>query len=70
VSTERPNAPLTHFGIFVRDMPAMVDFYTRVIGLLVTDTGVLRGRPLTFLSRSPHEHHQVVPRGRNSPSGD
>ena len=58
--TPRPNAQLTHLGIFVRDMETMVDFYTRVLGLLVTDTGILRGRSLTFLSRSAQEHHQLV----------
>ena len=55
-----PNAQLTHLGIFVRDLPAMVAFYTRVLGLVVTDTGVLRGRELAFLSRNAAEHHQIV----------
>ena len=30
---------LGHFGIFVRDMPRMVDFYSGVLGLTVTDRG-------------------------------
>jgi catechol-2,3-dioxygenase len=58
--TPPPNAQLTHLGLFVRDMGAMVDFYTRVMGMLVTDVGELRGRRLTFLSRDPREHHQLV----------
>ena len=56
----RPDAQFTHLGVFVRDMAAMTDFYTRIVGLLVTDTGEQRGRQLTFLSRNPDEHHQIV----------
>jgi catechol-2,3-dioxygenase len=60
MSQDRPDAQLTHLGLFVRDMEAMVAFYTRVLGLLVTDVGELNGRRLTFLSRNPAEHHQMV----------
>ena len=34
-----PNAQLTHLGFQVRDMDRMIDFYTRVIGLVMTDRG-------------------------------
>ena len=53
---------LSHFGIHVTDIGTMVDFYTRVLGLLVTDRGTLdeSGRTLAFLSRDPDEHHQLV----------
>ncbi len=52
----------SHFGIHVTDLPRMEDFYTRVVGLLVTDRGALRddGPTLVFLSRNPDEHHQLV----------
>ncbi len=54
-------AVLSHFGIHVTDLDRMVDFYTRVLGLLVTDRGALRDGPtLTFLSRDPDQHHQLV----------
>ena len=52
---------LSHFGIHVTDAPRMVDFYTRVLGLLVMDRGALPNGPtLTFLSHDPDEHHQLV----------
>ena len=53
---------LSHFGIHVTDLARMEDFYTRVLGLLVSDRGPLRddGPTLVFLSRDPDEHHQLV----------
>lgn len=58
--TALPDAQLTHVGLLVDDMEAMVRFYTEVIGLLVVDEGEHTGRRLTFLSRDPDEHHQLV----------
>ena len=56
-----PNAQLTHIGFLVRDVDAMISFYTRVIGLALTDRGPYRaGGEIIFMSRSPEEHHQVV----------
>lgn len=49
-----------HMGIFVRDIKAMEEFYSEVLGLEVTDRGEFKGRALVFLSGSEHEHHQVV----------
>jgi len=58
---KRPNAQITHVGILVRDMDAMIEFYTRILGLILTDRGpYYRGGEICFLSRSPNEHHQVV----------
>ena len=56
-----PDAQLAHVGLFVRDLEAMIAFYCRVLGLVVTDSGdyYLGGR-IAFLSRNPEEHHQVV----------
>jgi catechol 2,3-dioxygenase-like lactoylglutathione lyase family enzyme len=52
---------LSHFGIDVTDVDRMADFYTRVLGLLVSDRGPLENGPtLVFLSRNPDEHHQLV----------
>ena len=54
-------AALSHFGIHVTDIVRMEDFYTRVLGLLVSDRGTLANGPtLVFLSRDPDEHHQLV----------
>jgi catechol-2,3-dioxygenase len=55
-----PLAALSHFGIHVTDVERMVDFYTRVLGLVVTDRGKLPERELAFLSRDPDQHHQLV----------
>ena len=56
-----PAVSLSHFGIHVTDLPRMEDFYTRVLGLLVSDRGALPSGPtLAFLSRDPDEHHQLV----------
>lgn len=60
LSVSRPTP--SHFGIFVTDLERMVDFYTQVFGLIVTDRG--RGRTfqndLVFMSASPDQHHQLV----------
>jgi len=58
--TLTPNAQLTHAGLYVDDMGAMVAFYTDLLGLVVTDQGDFLGRRLTFLSRRSDEHHQLV----------
>ncbi|HEX9466597.1 MAG TPA: VOC family protein [Alphaproteobacteria bacterium] len=67
-----PGAQFTHAGIFVRDLDTMVAFYSRVLGLIVTDTGPYHmGGHVAFMSRSPEEHHQLVMasgRGANAPT--
>ena len=55
-----PAIALRHFGVFVSELDRMVDFYTRLLGLTVTDRGDLGDRHLVFLSRDPDEHHQFV----------
>jgi catechol 2,3-dioxygenase-like lactoylglutathione lyase family enzyme len=60
--TDLPKWELSHIGLFVTDMERMRDFYTRFLGFKVMDTGSLRkkGPRLTFLSKNPRDHHQVV----------
>ena len=59
--SELPEAQITHVGIFVRDIDTMIGFYTRVLGLILTDRGpYYRGGEICFLSRKSDEHHQVV----------
>jgi catechol-2,3-dioxygenase len=59
--TTSPPVSFSHFGIYVTDLARMEDFYTRVLGLLVSDRGQVRGGSnLVFLSRDPDEHHQIV----------
>lgn len=59
-----PGIAFSHVGIHVTDLENMERFYTRLIGLAVTDRGRLetpRGPvDLVFLSGDPDEHHQLV----------
>src|SRR6266508_5134311 len=51
---------LGHVGISVQDMDKMLDFYTRVLRLTITDGGGPGGRGV-FLSAHPEtEHHEFV----------
>lgn len=67
-----PKPPRTHFshvGIHVYDIDRMIDFYTQLLGLELTDRGELNipGKPqIAFLSSDPEEHHQIaLAEGRN-----
>lgn len=59
-----PRVAFSHVGIHVSDLDGMARFYTRLLGLVVTDRGRLdtpRGPvELVFLSGDPDEHHQLV----------
>jgi len=55
-----PDLAFSHFGIFATDPTALGDFYVRVLGFTITDTGALPTGALVFLSRDPEEHHQLV----------
>ncbi len=53
----------SHVGIHVHNLEPMVEFYTDLLGLLVTDRGPLPipGNPeAAFLSADPEEHHQIA----------
>ena len=54
-----PNMILSHFELYVHDVAPMEAFYTRHLGFMVTDRGS-GPDALVFLSRNPHEHHQLV----------
>ncbi|MER7930119.1 VOC family protein [Streptomyces sp. NPDC096057] len=60
---------LGHTGFWVHDLDTMRDFYTRVLGLTVTDEDEERG--IVFLSSRPEEEHHefVLQRGRTAPQG-
>lgn len=51
-----------HFGIYVTDLQRMVDFYTQVFDLTITDRGVGKRfkSELVFTSATPDQHHQLV----------
>lgn len=64
-----PITGLGHTGFWVDDLDGMRDFYTRVMGLTVTDEDPELG--IVFLSSRPdEEHHEfVLQRGRTAPRG-
>lgn len=54
---------LSHLGISVYDFDKMFDFYTRVMGMVVSDTDALpfgTGARIAFLTSNPTDHHQFV----------
>ena len=59
--SERQKLSFSHVGVFVHDLPRMVDFYTRVLGLVISDRAVRSdGSEIAFMTLDPREHHQVV----------
>lgn len=61
---------LAHMGIACFDIEKMIDFYTTVFGLQLTDRGVgfTFPYPLAFMSARPDQHHQVA-LAQNRPAG-
>ena len=56
-----PQWELSHIGLYVNDMAKMCDFYTGLLGYKVMDSGEVRnGARITFLSKDPKDHHQIV----------
>ena len=53
---------LEHVGLNVYDLKSMVDFYSRVMGLHVTDQGKMSriNAEIVFMSSDPELHHQLV----------
>jgi catechol 2,3-dioxygenase len=60
---------LSHLGISVYDFDRMVDFYTRVMGMVISDTDILPFAPIkiAFLTSNPEDHHQLVIVGGRKP---
>ena len=55
------SAQLTHFGVHTTDLDRMVDFYTRVMGFVISDQGASRsGARVVFMTQNPECHHQFV----------
>jgi catechol 2,3-dioxygenase len=60
----------SHFGLGRLDIDVMTDFYTRVLGMVVTDRGMVEiGSliPIVFVTADPAEHHQLVLAGGREP---
>ena len=49
-----------HVGIWVDDLDAMENFYKNVLGFLVSDRIVNKKDQVSYLTRNPTEHHQLV----------
>jgi catechol-2,3-dioxygenase len=56
----KPTLSFSHLGLWVTDLETMKDFYTDVLGFVMTDRGPIGDTELVFLSQSPSDHHQVV----------
>lgn len=66
----RPVLTFSHVGIWVTDLEGMREFYTDVLGFVMTDRGPIGDTELVFLSQSPGDHHQIVlARGRPADLG-
>jgi catechol-2,3-dioxygenase len=51
----------SHVGLFVTELDKMVGFYTRHLGLVVSDREKRAdGSEIVFMTGDPREHHQVV----------
>ncbi len=61
---------LSHMGIACTDIDKMIEFYTHVFGMHVTDKGPGSTFPymLAFMSAIPQQHHQLV-LAQNRPAG-
>jgi catechol 2,3-dioxygenase len=64
---------LSHFGVFCRDLDAMVTYYSEMFGMTMTDRGEGQTMPFTiaFMTSVPEQHHQLAlasGRGANDPS--
>ena len=69
-----PPITISHAGFFVFDLDRMVDFFTTVHGLEVSDRGVIEDRDgdteAAFLSADPRDHHQLVMYSGRTGDGD
>ncbi|MEY9537932.1 catechol 2,3-dioxygenase [Bradyrhizobium diazoefficiens] len=56
-----------HFGIHVYDLTAMVEFYGKMFGFVVSDYSVDNNLQIAFLTSNPEDHHQVALIGGREP---
>ncbi len=68
--TSEIHPQLSHCGVYARDIDTMVAFYTKTIGLVVSDRGISsRGGELAFMTAAPGHHHQLVIVSGRAPEG-
>ena len=59
--SDNPHAIFAHIGLATFDFDKMVEFYTRVFGLHVSDLKTVGpGRNAAWLTSDPNQHHQLV----------
>ena len=56
----KPTLSFSHVGIWVTDLEAMREFYTDVLGFVVSDRGPIGETELVFLTQATSDHHQLV----------
>mgnify|MGYP001348289344 CR=1 FL=1 len=49
-----------HVGICVNELAPMVDFYSKLLGFMVSDQVINENEQIAYLTRHPREHHQLV----------
>ena len=64
-----PTLQMSHFEIRVHDLELMLAFYRDILGFVITDRGT-GADGMVFLSRSEHEHHQIVLSPTRGDNGD
>ena len=68
--TSQFHPQLSRCGVYARDIDTMVAFYTKTIGLVVSDRGISsRGGELAFMTAAPGHHHQLVVVSGRAPEG-
>lgn len=69
--TSSVHPQLSHCGVYARDIAKQVEFYTRVVGLVVADRGVSErvGAEFAFLTGALDHHHQLVFISGRAPQG-
>ena len=63
--TTPPPLAISHVVLHCFEIDKMIDFYTRILGLKLTDRKMIggtrwKGAPLVFLSSDPRDHHQLA----------
>ena len=53
-----PPFSLSHVGMYVHDMERMLEFYTKVMGFVVTDRGRAGEAAIVSASQAERDHHQ------------
>ena len=73
--TDAPALTISHVVLHCFDIEKMINFYTRVLGLHMTDDGTIggpdyKGARIAFFSSDPRDHHQLaLTEGRDAEKG-